>query len=348
MGLFRGIERGKHDFQQSLIGRWLWPEHLSGNDVNRLGQRAVSRPDPSFMPFAKHPLSTYMNWFHVNAIFASWKTLGIVIRHSMRTRFGHRSIAKSQGKETPEAFTSKMKEFALKHPQVDIVGVTRYKPEYRYEGTGEPPYPWVIIIGRAMDYEKLSLNLDRDFSHTIEQVIGGYERSQKAAFDVANWLRSQGYNATAHGGLDTTKGEMFLTLPHAIEAGFGNLGKHGSIINDQLGSAFRLADVVTDAPLVPDQPRDIASDDFCMSCQKCVEDCPPGAISNEKQWVRGSYRWYVDFDKCVPYMTENKACAICLTTCPYSRPGVAPKLTQKMLRRRERNKALTKDAAPTA
>ena len=339
MGLFKGVLRGKHDYQPSLIGRWLWPDHLSGNDVNGRGQRELTRPDPSLMPFAKHPISTYMNWFHANAIFATWKTLLLVTRHSLRTRFGHRSKAKSRGNESADTFTARMKEFALQHPQVDIVGVTQFKREYCYEGTGDPQYPWVIIIGRAMDYEKLALNLDYDFSHTIDQVIGGYERSQKAAFALANWIRRQGYNAKAHGGLDTTKGEIFLTLPHAIDAGFGNLGKHGSIINDQLGSAFRLADVVTDAPLIPDERRDIASDDFCMSCTKCVEDCPPGAISNEKQWVRGSYRWYIDFDKCVPYMGENKACAICLTTCPYSRPGVAPKLTEKMLRRRERKQA---------
>jgi len=339
MGLFKGILRGKHDYQPSLLGRRFWPDHLSGNDINRLGQREVTRPDPSFMPFADNPLSSYMNWFHANAIFATWKTLLLVTRHSLRTRFGHRPMAKTQVDESAESFTRRMKEFALQHPQVDIIGVTRFRPEYCYEGTGNPRYPWVIIIGRAMDYEKLARNMDLDFSDTIDQVIGGYERSQQAAFAVANWIRGQGYDAKAHGGLDTTKGEIFLTLPHAIDAGFGNLGKHGSIINDQLGSAFRLADVVTDAPLLPDEPRDIASDDFCMSCQKCVEDCPPGAISNEKQWVRGTYRWYIDFDKCVPYMAENKGCAICLATCPYSRPGVAPKLTQKMLRRRERKQA---------
>ena len=339
MGLFKGLLRGKHDYEPAQIGRWLWPEHLSGNDVNRLGQRELTRPDPSFMPFADNPISTYMNWFHANAIFATWKTLLLVTRHSLRTRFGLRSKAKVRANESADAFTARMKEFALQHPEVDIVGVTRFKPEYCYEGTGDPQYPWVIVIGRAMDYEKLALNLDYDFSHTIDQVIGGYERSQQAAFALANWIRSQGYDAKAHGGLDTTKGEIFLTLPHALDAGFGNLGKHGSIINDQIGSAFRLADVVTDAPLLPDEPRDIASDDFCMSCRKCVDDCPPGAISDEKQWVRGTYRWYVDFDKCVPYMAENKGCAICLATCPYSRPGVAPKLTQKMLRRRERKQA---------
>ena len=42
-------------------------------------------------------------------------------------------------------------------------------------------------------------------------------------------------------------------IPHAIECGFGELGKHGSIINKEYGSSFRLAAVLTDVPLIPTQ-----------------------------------------------------------------------------------------------
>ncbi len=107
---------------------------------------------------------------------------------------------------------------------------------------------------------------------------------------------------------------MFLAIPPAIESGIGQLGKHGSLISDEPGSAFRMSCVLTDLPLIPDETKDTGSEDFCASCQKCVTDCPPGAISNEKQLVNGAMRWYVDFDKCAPYMTETKGCAICLAT----------------------------------
>ena len=30
-------------------------------------------------------------------------------------------------------------------------------------------------------------------------------------------------------------------IPHAIEAGLGQLGKHGSLINERLGCSFRLS-----------------------------------------------------------------------------------------------------------
>ena len=77
-----------------------------------------------------------------------------------------------------------------------------------------------------------------------------------------------------------------------------------------------------------------------MSCKKCQTDCPPGAISNEKTLVRGVVKWYVDFDKCMPYVTEHKACGICLSTCPWSRPGIAKSLSQKMLRKMARQEEM--------
>jgi epoxyqueuosine reductase QueG len=51
--------------------------------------------------------------------------------------------------------------------------------------------------------------------------------------------------------------------------------------------------------------------------------------------VRVVKRWYVDFDKCVSYFSEYHGCGICLAVCPWSRPEIAPKLTQKMLKRRQ-------------
>jgi epoxyqueuosine reductase QueG len=52
--------------------------------------------------------------------------------------------------------------------------------------------------------------------------------------------------------------------------------------------------------------------------------------------VRGVEKWYVDFDKCIPYFNETHGCGICIAVCPWSRPGTAPRLAEKMLRRRKR------------
>jgi epoxyqueuosine reductase QueG len=60
------------------------------------------------------------------------------------------------------------------------------------------------------------------------------------------------------------------------------------------------------------------------------------AIQHEKQWVRGVEKWYVDFDRCVLYFNEHNGCGICIAQCPWSRPGTASRLAERMTRRRER------------
>jgi epoxyqueuosine reductase QueG len=86
-------------------------------------------------------------------------------------------------------------------------------------------------------------------------------------------------------------------------------------------------------PLETDQPDVFGGDDFCMRCQVCSDACPPDAIFEEKQWVRGELKWYVDFDKCIPYFAESRGCGICIAVCPWSRPGVADRLVVKMAKR---------------
>ena len=128
-------------------------------------------------------------------------------------------------------------------------------------------------------------------------------------------------------------------IPAAIAAGLGELGKHGSIINRTHGASFRLSVVSTDMPLLADEPDVFGADDFCHNCRICTDACPPDAIAEQKQLVRGDEKWYVDFDRCIPYFAETKGCAICIARCPWSRPGIADNLLVKMARRRERRAA---------
>ena len=59
----------------------------------------------------------------------------------------------------------------------------------------------------------------------------------------------------------------------------------------------------------------------------------------ELSMIRGEKRWYVDFDKCIPYFVKTHGCAICIEVCPWSRPGQGPKLVEKLMAKRRQRLA---------
>ena len=188
------------------------------------------------------------------------------------------------------------------------------------------------MIGVAHDYDQIK-HAPEDLAGA--EVIRQYGRATKAAKDIATWIRERGRDAVPHGG--PMAGSLLL-IPPAIECGFGELGKHGSIINREFGSSFRLTCVLTDVPLIATEKETYGVDDFCSRCQVCANECPPEAILPEKNWVRGEQKWYVDFDKCIPFFNENYGCAICIAVCHWSIPGRGPRIVEQLARRAARNK----------
>lgn len=342
MGLLYGKET-KVGYQPSLLHELLKPT-ISGNSINGLGETTVRQATPVY-----HRRKHFHPWFWVQESFYArqyWDLIqgAIIIKSWWMDKMGHDAIAARQEHDTPANWTRLVKEKALEHPEADIIGIARITPDMIFDRDaqlGQVTEPWILIIGRQMDYQELATNLEKPdekwrfwknkFIPGVREVLGTYLRSQKAAWAVADWIRSKGYYARGHGG---PKGGPINTLVAAMEAGLGQLGKHGSLIHDELGACMRFSLVLTDMPLVADTPRDIGVDEFCTSCRLCTVECPPQAISDQKQMVRGVEKWYVDFDKCVPYFNERYGCAICLTACPYSRPGIAPTLTRKMLEKK--------------
>ena len=150
---------------------------------------------------------------------------------------------------------------------------------------------------------------------------------------MARWLHTEGWAAESVTG--PMAGAVTM-IPPAIACGFGELGKHGSIINPEFGASFRLSAVLTDAPFAPTPPREFGIDEFCSHCRICEDACPPEALFSEKQTVRGVEKWYVDFDRCLPFFNQTLGCAICIAECPWSRPGVGLNLAAKLARRAER------------
>ena len=203
-------------------------------------------------------------------------------------------------------------------------------PLYIFEGY-VIDHPWVIVLALAHDYERLrEVPSDETNGIGVCDVGDQYARGTRSSYALANWIRSQGYHADPYPG---PMAGALLLIPPAIAAGLGELGKHGSLISPRFGAGVRLAGVTTDMPLAPTAPITFGADEFCATCQVCTQACPPGAITPNKHIVRGVERWYVNFDKCIPYFAEAASCGICIAECPWTRPSVRPKLLATMARR---------------
>ncbi len=209
------------------------------------------------------------------------------------------------------------------------IGVAKMNADWVYEGH-EVTQSRIIIIGVQHDYDEIRTAPEPQAGL---EVVSQYIRAGVAAKKVAAWIRQQGWDAEPVTGPMT--GALTM-IPPALACGFGELGKHGSLINPEFGSSFRLAAVLTDAPFACTPARDFGIDEFCQSCRICEDACPPEALSAQKQTVRGVQKWYVDFDKCLPFFNQNHGCAICIAVCPWSRPGVGMNLASKLARRSER------------
>jgi ferredoxin len=213
--------------------------------------------------------------------------------------------------------------------ELELFGITALRPEWTFEGV-TLDFQWAIMIGVAHDYEQLESAPEVAAG---AEVIRQYGRAMKASKDITAWIRLRGWDAALHAG--PMAGELLL-IPPAIECGFGELGKHGSIISKEHGSSFRLAAVLTNLPLIPTPRAHYNVDDFCRRCQVCSNACPPDAIGPEKVAVRGVKKWYVDFDKCIPFFNEHFGCAICIVVCPWSKPGRGPRIVDQLKRRARR------------
>lgn len=298
----------------------------SGNEVNGLGETDWRPPRPILWHQDKSKIAhgDLQDWFYANG-----SSPGAREHRQLSMKFqaeNQRDVADNGPDWTPEKWTTEVKRVALEQ-EADVVGIVPLDQKWVFEGY-EAPWNWVVVLGVAMDYSCLE-TAPSETSQT--EVQNQYARGTRAAYKLANWMKAHGQDALPHGG--PSAGPM-LMIPAAVAAGLGELGKHGSLINRTYGSSFRLACVMTNLELIPDAPDDMGVDDFCTSCQICIKACPPDAIFPEKQTLRSEERWYVDFDKCIPYFAENRGCGICIAKCPWSRPGISVSLAEKMLRRR--------------
>lgn len=142
-------------------------------------------------------------------------------------------------------------------------------------------------------------------------------------------LRRRGYRAWAQTtGRVEVSGEHLSPLPHktvAVRAGLGWIGKSCLLVTPRYGSAVRLSSLLTEAPLVCDEPV-LAS--RCGACRVCVDQCPAHALRGTL-WEPGMPReQLVDAQRCYETQLrimweqtgiETDLCGKCFAVCPYTR-----------------------------
>jgi epoxyqueuosine reductase len=302
---------------------------VSGNSINGLGETVARQarmvywaPNPDSIPHGR-----LQRWFYE----FDPNNKDIADARAARARLLAEPIPEVKGTpviRSPESWTAALANLA-KTSDFERWGVTAMQPGWVYEGQSVTQKN-IIVIGVAHEYAAIATAPEATAG---AEVVRQYGRAAAAAKRLTAWLHEQGWAAEALTGPMTTKVAL---IPPAIACGFGELGKHGSLINPELGASFRLSAVLTDAPFAPTAQREFGIDEFCMSCRVCEDACPPEAIGPVKQMVRGNERWYVDFDRCLPFFNETYGCAICIAVCPWSRPGVGLNLAAKLARRADR------------
>ena len=328
---------------------------ISGNEVNGLGEQEYRPTSPFFWHQPLYHDFGAMQGYTLDIMYGGEDGMEVFQAFKVNPEFNPQGPEDSNSQDMflqrgpapievapdivqkkPGEWSKVVKEFALSH-HADVVGIAEMRPEWVFDGF-EIKEKYVIVVGVAHDFDEISQapSLPEHDNRAIVEVGRQYTRAATAAAELSNFIREQGHDTTCHPGPTAMS---LIMIPAAIEAGLGELGKHGSLINRKLGSSFRLSAVTTDMPLAVDQPDVFGGDDFCLRCQVCSEACPPDAIFEDKQWVRGEKKWYVDFDKCIPYFAETRGCAICIAVCPWSLPGVADKLVVKMAKLRDKHKS---------
>jgi epoxyqueuosine reductase len=191
----------------------------------------------------------------------------------------------------------------------DMVGACRLQPHMIDLGS-EVPHEFVIACCVAEDYEKVTQGPDA----VEEEAMRTYAKCTEISTALAAYVREMGYPAIAH----HNGASEVQAIPIFYQVGFGELGRHGSLINEQYGASFRPGFVTTDLPLAEDQPRAFGVQDFCMNCNVCQRNCPGDAIPQDYVMTHGIKRWLIDLEKCYPYSRlRDEYCHLCVDVCPY-------------------------------
>ena len=216
---------------------------------------------------------------------------------------------------SPDAAARHLKERALEFG-ADIAGVCEIEPSDVYRGRTVPE-KYAIAVGQRMRWREFQVVPSRESAIECLRV---YFTLGETVIQLAAHIRGLGFACRVEHPIGDSD---ILHVPIGLKAGFGELGRHGSIINPKLGPLFRMGSVITSLPLAVDRPIDAGIAKFCDTCRACRKYCPANAIPDHRSPEAGkdhlgNDRYMVDTGRCFPYFAKHSYCSACLPVCVYN------------------------------
>jgi epoxyqueuosine reductase len=226
--------------------------------------------------------------------------------------------------------TSKMIKNAARFFGASLVGICELNRLWVYSHVGNDITGEHLPLEIPREYQyAIALAIEMDYAFIQTSPANGASAATGLAYSkmafvaglLAQFIRGLGYKAIPSGN-DTA-----LSIPIAIEAGLGELGRNGLLITEAFGPRVRLCKVFTDMPLVSDEPSYFGVEAFCRTCIKCADDCPSRAISFEEMTIEGPtisnnpgvLKWYIDPEQCFKWWGAHGAdCSNCIRVCPFN------------------------------
>ncbi len=229
--------------------------------------------------------------------------------------------------DDPAAMAARIKEVARFYG-ASLVGITEVNPHWVYSHYFEPitgaagtlnmSYKYAIVMGIEMDWPEINQSPGFEASAATAKA---YSKMAQLAGSLAKYIRVLGYEALPCGN-DTAQ-----SIPLAIDAGLGELGRNGLMLSPEFGPRQRICKVFTELPLVPDQAVEFGIQTFCETCHACASACPVDAIRWEDRTTEptsisnreGILRWPVNVERCYLFWKENGSdCSNCIAACPWA------------------------------